>query len=66
MNMADGPHGEMADRLALEASLAALDTAASALAAALLTLAKTRKEVADILKPRPAMSREDELRWSCD
>jgi len=66
MNMADGPHGEIADRLALEASLVALDTTARALAAAMLTLAKTRKEIADILHPRPGMSREDELRWSCD
>ena len=66
MNMSDGPHEEIADRLALEASLVALDTTASALAAALLTLAKTRKEIADILQPRPVMSREDELRWSCD
>jgi len=66
MNMADGPHGEIADRLALEASLAALDTSASALAAAMLTLARTRKEIADILQPLAATSREDELRWSCD
>jgi len=66
MNMADGAHGEIADKLALEASLVALDTTASALAAALLTLAKTRKEIADILQPRPGMSRDDELRWSCD
>ena len=66
MNMADGPEREIADRLALEASLAALDTTASTLAAALLALAGTRKQIADMLHPRPARSREDELRWSCD
>ena len=66
MNMADGAHGEIADRRALEASLTALDTAASALAAALLTLSKTRKEIVDIVQPRPGVSREEELRWSCD
>ena len=66
MNMADMPRREIADRLALEASLAALDTTASALCAALLTLAKTRKEIDDILRPGKIESRQDEMRWSCD
>jgi hypothetical protein len=66
MNMADGPHREIADRQALQASLAALDTTASALAEALLMLAKTRKDITDILNPHPARSREDEMRWSCE
>jgi len=66
MNMADTPEPEIADRLALEASLAALDTTANALAAALLTLARARKEINDILHPSAAASRRDEMRWSCD
>jgi len=66
MNMADTPEPEIADRRALEASLAALDTTAKALAAALLTLARTRKEINDILHPDAAQSRRDEMRWSCD
>jgi len=66
MNMADTPEPEIADRLALEASLAALDATAKALAAALLTLARTRKEINDILHPGAAQSRRDEMRWSCD
>lgn len=66
MNMADAPQGELVDRIALEASVTALDSAANALAAALLALAKTRKEINDILYPRPGGSRDDEKRWSCD
>ncbi len=66
MNMADAPQGELVDRLALEASVTALDAAANALAAALLALAKSRKEINDILCQRPGASRHDEKRWSCD
>ena len=66
MNMADAPEREIADRLALEASLATLDAAASALAATLMTLAKTRKEISDVLHPGGAKARADEKRWSCD
>ena len=66
MNMADRPQRDTAERLALEESLAALDTTASALSSALLTLARTRKEINDILHSGRERSRQDELRWSCD
>jgi len=32
----------------------------------MLTLARARKEINDILHPRAAASRRDEMRWSCD
>lgn len=66
MNMADTPEREIVNQLALEASLAAIDAAASALSATLLTLARRRKEISDMLDPSDAKAHRDEKRWSCD
>jgi hypothetical protein len=66
MNMADSPQHAFVDRLALEAAVVALDSAANALGGALLALAKTRKDIHDILYRVPEGSGDDEKRWSCD
>jgi hypothetical protein len=67
MNLSDVPAPQTSHRQTLETALTALDEGARALSLALMTLARTRKSIEEILRPTgAAVSRTDELRWIHD